>query len=269
MKKILYVVLLPIFVSCSGNILSDVASKSNDEDLLYQAQQMVNNQEWDPAITLITTKMSSSGQSMTETREALASAYGGKCGLIFMNYVTALSASSSGSAMTILKTPFVGVAVDPASCRLALSTMDLIGNFSQRTLSQNFFTAILGMVLMGSATRGYIDATPTIGDGTNDVNICTGVTNSQIDDIIIGFGYMTQNISAVSASAIGSGSLNTLTGISNTCQSIGGSSCQITDSSQITTQMRDFFRDLTNTQQYGVGTFDTTGNDLLIPGACP
>ena len=259
----------PFLISCSGNILHDVASKSNDADLLYQAQQLVNAESFDAAITLITTKMSTSGQAVVAAREALASAYGGKCGLIFLNYVTALSAATTGSAMMILKTPFVGVAVTPSACRSALATMDLIGPNSRRTLNQNFFTAILGMVLMGSATRGYIDATPAVGDGINDVNICTGVTDPQMNDIIIGFGYMTQNISAVSSASIGSSSMAALTGISTACQAVGGASCVITDPAQITTPIRDFFRDLTNTLQYGVGSYSTGGNDLLIPGSCP
>lgn len=268
MNKIILILLSSVIFSCSGNILSDVASKSNDEDYLYQAQQKINDEDFDGAIALITTKMSSSSQTHVTAREALASAYGGKCGLIFMNYVNALAAATTGSAMMILKTPFVGKAVDPTSCRLALTTMDQIGPATSRTLNQNFFTAILGMVLMGSALRGHIDNSPAIGDGTNDVNICTTVTNAQMDDIIIGFGYMSQNISSVSASVVGSGSLATLTGVTSTCQA-AGINCQITDPAIITAQIRNFFRDLTNTQQYGIGSFNTTGNDLLIPGACP
>ena len=268
MKKII-ILLFPIMISCSGNILHDVASKSNDDDLLYQAQQLLNEQLFDQAVTLITTKMSTSAQATVPAREALASAYGGKCGLIFLDYAEALSAATTGSAMTILKAPFIGSTADPTSCRTALTTMDLIGSFSTRSLNQNFFTAILGMVLMGTAARSHIDTTPTGGDGTNDVNICTTVTDAQIDDLIIGFGYMNQNISAVSAQAIGSGSLGTLTGVTATCQSVGAGSCIITDPAQITPAMRCFFRKLTNTLQYGVGTFDTTGNDALILTACP
>jgi hypothetical protein len=254
--------------SCTGNILSDVASKSNDEDYLYQAQQKINEEDFDGAIDLITTKMSTSSQASVAARETLASAYGGKCGLIFMDYVTALSAATTGSAMVILKTPFVGKAVDPTSCRSALITMDQIGPFANRTVNQNFFTAILGMVLMGSSLRGHIDNSPAEGDGVNDVNICSGITDAQIDDIIIGFGYMSQNISAVSSSAIGSGSLATLTGATSTCQA-AGIDCEVTDPSLITGPARDFFRDLTNTQEYGVGSFSTGGDDLLISGSCP
>lgn len=268
MKKLLFLS-LPFLISCSGNILSDVASKSNDSDFLFQAQQLVNAESFDAAITLITTKMSAAGQAEVAARETLASAYGGQCGLIFMNYVNALSTATSTSAMTILKTPFVGTAVNPTACRSALTTMDAIGTFSQRTTNQNFFTAILGMVLMGSAARGYVDTIPPVGDGTNDVNICTGVTNTQLDDIIIGFGYMSQNFSAVSSSSIGSGSMTALTEITTACQAVGGASCIITDPAQITTQVRDFFRDLTNSKEYGVGTFVTGGNPALIPGSCP
>lgn len=257
-----------ILAACTQNILNDVASRDSDEAILFDAETSVNNRDWDVAISHIG-RLSSGGQASAKAREILASAYGGKCGLIFVDYIEALGAATTGSAMTILKQPFIGLIVDPPQCLLALQQMDLIGVSSSRTQNQNFFTAILGMVLMGSGLRHYIDNTPVEGDGTNDVNICTVVADDEIDDIILGFGYMSQNLSAVSSSDIGGGSLTAITDMNTACQSVGGSSCSITDPAAITPQMRDFFRDLTNTTEYGVGAFSTGGNDLLITGSCP
>ncbi len=256
------------FGGCAQNLFDDAASKDSDAAILFEAEAAVNDQQWDAAIGHIS-RLSSSAQSSVRAREILASAYGGQCGLIFVDYTDALAAATTGSAMSILRQPFVGLAVDPPKCRLALAQMDLIGSPGVRDSNQNFFTAILGMVLMGSGLRQYIDNSPAVGDGTNDVDICTGMTNDQVDDVIIGFGYMSENLSTVTSTAIGGGSLSAITAMDTACQQIGGSSCQITDPSQITAQMRDFFRDLTNTAEHGVGAFSTGGNDAAIPGACP
>lgn len=271
-KKISHVLMALIagwlLAACTQNILGDVASRDSDEAILFDAESAVNARDWQTAIDHIG-RMSTGGKTTVKALEVLASAYGGQCGLIFVDYTDALAAATTGSAMSMLKQPFVGVAVDPSKCRSALAQMDLIGTPSARNANQNFFTAILGMVLMGSGVRHYIDNAPAVGDGTNDVDICSGVTNDQVDDIIIGFGYMSQNLSAVTSSAIGGGSLSAITDVNDTCQSAGGSSCQITDPAAITPQLRDFFRDLTNTVEYGVGAVATGGDDLLIPGACP
>ena len=257
-----------LMAACTQNLFNDVASKDSDDAILFNAEVAVNNQDWDIAIARIVS-MSSGGQTLIKAREILASAYAGKCGLIFVKYTEALGAATTGSAMVRLKTPFVGATVDPSQCRLALTQMDLIGLPSARNTNQNFFTAVVGMVLLGSGLRYYIDNTPTIGDGANDVDICTTVTNAQIDDLIIGFGYMSQNLSSVTSSAIGGGSLTAITDMNTACQSVGGSTCQITDPALITTQLRNFFRDLVNTLEHGVGSFSTGGNDMVIPGACP
>lgn len=255
--------------SCTGNIFQELSSKSNDADYILIAQQHLNNSEYDLAIDVLTTKLSTSAQQTTQAREILASSYGGKCGLDFMKYTTALAAQSAGSAFSMLMSPFVGVSVSPQDCRTALDTMQLIGTTSTRSLNQNAFTSILGMVLIGTALRGYADLTPALGDGTADVNICTGLTNAQVDDVILGFGFMAQNISAVSSTLIGGSSSTSLSAVISTCTTVAGASCQITDPANITVLIRDTFRDIINTTEYGIGAYSTGGNDLLIPVACP
>lgn len=255
--------------SCSRNILTDASSKTTDADYLLLAKQALNAEKYDEAILFITQKMTAGGQSQVESREVLASSYAGKCGLNFINYTNALSQQATGSAFKILMMPFVGKAVSPQDCKTSLNTMELIGSTSERTQNQNIFVAVVGMVLIGSASRGYADLNPSLGDGTADVNICTGVTDTQIDDIIIGFGFMSKNFSALSSSLIGAASQSTLNQVINTCTTVAGETCQITDPAQITVNVRNTVRDLMNTQEYGIGGYMTGGNDLLLPGSCP
>lgn len=261
--------ILILLTSCTGNLLQTLSSKSGDEDFIIEAQKALNAEDYDGAISIITTKVSGAGQITIPARETLASAYAGKCGLNFLDYTTALAAQSTGSPFRILMTPFVGITVSPSHCRTALSTMELIGTTQTRTANQNAFTSIVGMVLIGSALRAYADVAPADGDGIADISLCSGVTNTQMDDIIIGFGFMSKNFYAVSSSLVGSGASDGITDMIATCTLIAGSSCEVTDPTLITTQMRDTVRDFANTTEYGIGLYSTGGNDLLLPAACP
>ncbi len=257
-----------LLFGCSNNILSELGSKNSDDALIFDAKTAVNAQLYDSAINIITLKVSVSGQLKVQAREVLASAYAGKCGLNFINYTSGLATATTGSAFRLASAPFVGIPVLPASCLASLLTLDLIGPNAQRTLNQNAFASVVGMVLMGSATRFYTDNIPVNGDGVQDaVNISCGLTNAQIDNVILGYAYMAQNFSALSGQ-IGASSSTTISGSITTCTAIAGSSCSNTDPTQITTQMRDTMRKLLNTVQYGIGTRDGS-TALLIQAACP
>lgn len=257
-----------LLLSCSNNVLIEFGSKSSDAALLFDAQTAVNAQRYDDAITIITQKVSSSGRITSHAREILASGYAGKCGLNFLDYTTRLAAAVTGSTFVLVSAPFVGVVVDPASCLLSLQTLDLIGTNAQRTINQNAFAAIVGMVLMGTATRFYTDNIPVNGDGTQDaVDISCGLTDVQMDNIILGYAYMSQNFAALSTQ-IGASSSTTISASIATCTALAGAACSNTNPALITAPIRDTMRKLLNTVNYGVGTKDGS-TPILIQAACP
>lgn len=268
MKQVLILFLL-LITSCTVNLFEESSSRDTDEDYLAEAQNFLNQQLYQEAIDTILNKVSVPGQSRVDAREMLSSGYAGKCGMNFIDYTENLSQQTTGSSFYRLMVPFVQKAVSPADCYTALTNMQLLGSSSQRTLNQNTFMAVVGMVYMGTSLRGYADLSPSLGNGVADVNICSGLTDAQIDDVILGFGFMTENFSAVGSTLIGASSLGSIDALISTCTAIAGSSCAMTDPAQITTGVRDTVRDLINTVEYGIGSFSTGGNDLLIPGACP
>lgn len=254
-------------LSCEGNFLREISDRDTDAALLFDAQTAINSLDYDSAINILTNQLSSSAQTKSEARELLASAYAGKCGLNFIDFTTGLSEATSGSAFSLASQPFVGVEVNATYCLTSLQTLDLIGTNAERTVDQNAFASVVGMVLMGSATRLYTDNNPVNGDGAQDAaDISCSLTNDQIDEIILGYGYMAQNFSALS-SQIGSAS-STFSGSISTCESVAGSVCQITNPASIDATLRDTMKDLLNTTQYGIGTFDAN-SEILIPTACP
>lgn len=264
-----WILVLVLFLySCDKNILSSSSSLDSDDDKYSLAMKYQNSQDYDNTIATIKS-MSPNAQTATKVQELLATGYAGKCGLNFVDYINKISAISSGTALKIMMSPFVQIKVDPVSCKLALATMEQIGPTESRLLNENIFTSITGMVLLGTSLRSYADQSPTLGDGTADRNICSAITDSEIDDMIIGFGFFSKNFSYVSNSIVGSYSKNVMTDIMTTCQNVAGSSCEITDPTLITPLMRTAFRDITNTVEFGIGPFVTGGNQQLIPSACP
>lgn len=270
MKNIVLIfIMIGSFVGCNGNLYNEMSNKDADDALIFDAKTAVNGQSYDEAIDIITNRVSANGQIKTQAREILASAYAGKCGLNFINYVDALANATSGTAFQLAAAPFIGVTVDASYCLMSLHTMDLLGTYATRTVDQNAFSAVVGMVLMGTSTRTTTDNIPTLGDGIQDApNISCSATDAEIDQIVLGYGYMATNFAALSTAQIGGSSTSAFNDSIAICQSVAGSSCTITDAAQITPFIRDTMRDLLNTSQYGVGTADGS-NPLLIPAACP
>lgn len=268
MKKYFCVLLSIILTACS-NPLASLSSQTSDEYLMEEATKANNGRDYDRALEILTQRLSTSARASMKAKELLASAYAGKCGFNFVEYVENLADAVGGTAFRLAMDPFVGVELEPEYCLSALQTMDSIGTPAERTANQNTFTAITGMVLMGASLRAYSDVAPTaLGDGTVDVNLCSGVTNDQMDDVIVGYGYFTQNFAYLSAQLVGSSSFGSLQDAINVCSDIG-ISCSVTNKTDITNVVRDTFRDLINTVEFGVGSYACNDDVLLIPASCP
>ena len=263
-----FLTLLMICFGCSRNAYQDLASSDPDGYLLIQAQAAINSVSYDSAIQILTVQVSASSQAKPNFKQTLATAYAGQCGLNFANFVSGLAAASSGTAFRLLMTPFVGIVSTPASCLLGLNMMESIAPTASRTTNQNAFVSVLGMALMGSQTRTSADTTPANGDGVVDVNLCN-ISDPDTNNIILGFGFMSKNFSALSTQQLGSSSQTTLSNIISQCTAVAGSTCSITDPTLITASIRHTIRSLLNTVEYGLGSVVTNGNPVLINGACP
>lgn len=267
-KMVCKILFLFSLSNCS-NAFKDLASSDKDTELLIEAKANINSFSYTNAITILTTQVSLSSQAKTEFRETLASAYAGKCGLNFANFVNSLATSPpGGSAFNLVMKPFVGLDIDPASCLLSLNTMQLIGDTAVRNTNQNAFVSVVGMSLMGTQTRTSADINPLNGDGVVDQNLCT-LADPIIDNIILGFGFMSKNFSALSTAQVGAGTQTSINDSISQCLAVAGTTCQITNAADITPAVRNTMRDLLNTVEYGLGTVVTGGNPIAIAAACP
>ena len=273
MKNIFYITFLSIFISsCGPNALSSLGSQTSDEYYFEEATKANNNQAYDYALEILLTKLSASGQASVAGKELLASAYAGKCGFNFVEYVAALADSSSGTAFGVVMAPFVGVEIEPEFCLSALQTMDTLGAPGVRTANQNTFSAITGLVLMGASLRAAADNAPANGDGTMDTvdQICNAglVTDDQMNEIIVGYGYFVTNLTYVSAAMLGSSSFDSLNDSVTLCNSLPGADCDVTDPDNVSNDTRTAIRALLNTVEYGIGDAVTGGDPFLVGAAC-
>lgn len=270
MKNLICFIILELLLSsCRPNALTGLGSEGSDKYYLEEATKANNAQDYDSALNILLSKLSAAGRSHVDAKLLLAGAYAGKCGFNFINYTTKLAETTSGSAFKISMLPFVGVSTTPSFCWLSLQTMDSIGSSGQRTASQNTFTAITGLVMLGASLRTYADQSPAGGNGVADVNICSAVTNDQMDDIIVGYSYFEENLTYVSASLIGSSSLGSLNSVVSMCTSVAGATCTMTNKANITSGTRNAFRDLTQTVEYGIGTHVSNSTSSGVAAACP
>lgn len=268
----LYLTIFALFInSCGPNVLSGLGSQTSDEYYLEEATKANNSQNYDYALDVLLNKLSAGAQARASTKELLASAYAGKCGFNFVEYVTAL-AESTGSPFNVVMQPFVQVAAAPEYCLLALQTIDSIGAPAQRTTNQNTFSAITGLVLMGISLRAYADkdGTDNNGDGLMDVDnmVCQAgqVSDDQMNDIIVGYGYFVTNFAYI-GTMLGNASSGLSDSISM-CTSVPTADCDVTDKNSVNSDTRDIMRRLLNTTNYGIG--DEQGDDVMeIAAACP
>ncbi|MES2801549.1 MAG: hypothetical protein V4654_03575 [Bdellovibrionota bacterium] len=274
MKNILYLTIFSFFInSCGPNALSGLSSQTSDEYFMEEATKANNNQDYDYALDVLLNKLSAGARTSVTAIELLASAYAGKCGFNFVNYVTALSDSSSSAVFNVVMQPFVQVATAPEFCLLSLQTIDTLGAPGVRTANQNTFSAITGLVLMGASLRAYADKDGVGNNGSGAMDsvdmICDDalVTDDQMNDVIVGYGYFVTNLAYVSASMLGSSSFDSLNDSLEVCNDLGGE-CDVTEKDNVSAATRMAIRNLLNTTTYGIGDKPgATPGDLLV--ACP
>lgn len=270
MKKIIICLLFIFSQSCQKNLLEGFGSQDVDDFHYNDALEALNEQRYADSIAIITQQMSAAGQAQVKSRELLASAYAGRCGLNFVDYTSRLAEQSSGSPLRLTMYPFVGRIADPSFCRLSLDTIELLGPTELRTTNQNTFAAVVGMVLLGASLRTSADLVPVFGNGIADVDLCSAVSDEAIDNMLIGFGYFNRNLAYVGDGLIGSYANSNLAQVGDTCTAqFGAATCEVIDPAEITPTMRLAFRDLANTLEHGIGTYSTGGDPAMIPNACP
>lgn len=267
---VLFVLSLAIS-SCGENIFKDAATKNSEAALIEESIKRLDEKQYDEAIEILTNQISTSRQNDPDILRLTSEAYAGKCGLDAIQYIGNVKNNTSSALFSIFYQPAVGIAVLPAQCSTATSKRVAIGVVGARSQSDNIFLTVLSMFRLGANIQAAVDTSPVNGDGTLDTSVCA-MTDGQVDEVILAFGYLIENFAAISSALVGDGALGSINSLINAINSVcspAGVQCVVTDAADIDPLMRDIFRDLLNTSEYGVGSVVTNGNPIQIGQACP
>lgn len=252
----LYVLVLSSSLSCSVNVLETFSNKQTDEAYFYDARKLINDGQYDAALDVMAL-MTPTYLARREIITLKASAYAGKCGLNFMDFVAQLSNMGTTRLFPFLAAQFVGgtpARID--ACETAEDLIESIGAIAARTSDENMFLVLISFAKIGNVLSLYVDSnqngTPdTIADTGSDYDACletpravrptTAVAgdwfNADLRQLGSGITLALANIGAVSGSVnLGDASLASITGACATLATLNPAYdfCSITDPTAFT-----------------------------------
>ncbi len=269
--------------SCGFNIFETTANKDKDSALFHKAQYQLDRLEFAESIKTLKS-MTTDFQAKAEFKRILASAYAGKCGLLFLSFFKAVGEAGSVPLFQIFMKAFTQKAVDPASCYEAAVIMREIGSSaSVRSSEDNLFLAILSMAMIGSyiKSKADVDSTGGLGDGVVDTtfNSCDAqeaapgqafLTDDDVKSVVVGFSLLLENIAYLSAVAAGNSAATAVTDFLEKCNIVaagsgGDNPCLKFTIADVTQPNVIAFRNILKTSTAGLG--DCT--DEAIITCCP
>lgn len=208
-KIIILVLSLAITTSCDKpNVLTEYSKTDGDDALFYESRKMMDSENWDGAITILTTSLSASYRSQTKVKERLMHAYGGKCGINFFNLIQSLKNVSSSKMFEFALELYATQQTDITACDNSIATLHELGATADlRTNNQNVYAALLGLTRMAVALKTKFDTESSgLGDGNVDVgwNSCTPsaaashLTDADMNRVATGIGLIFENLSYLS-----------------------------------------------------------------------
>ncbi len=205
---IIIILSLALTTSCGKpNVLTEYSTTDSDQAFYLDAKNLIDDSSWDAAITILTTKLSASYRARTDVKTTLMYAYGGKCGISFLNLINNLKTAQSTEMFKIALGLFTNTNVNVAACDLAIDTLHSIGaTAADRQSEHNLFAAILGITRMGTTLHSKFDKeSGGLGDGTVDVgwnscvvsNAALRLSDDDMNRIVSGVGLIFENLAAL------------------------------------------------------------------------
>lgn len=273
--------LISINLSCSVNVLENFANKNTNEALFVDAQTLMNKADYNGVLTKISL-MSSSYSSKREVLTLKASAYGGLCGLRFLDFVDTLSNMGSTRLFPLLLSAFRAGTTTTSmdNCKLAQTTIESIGTTALRTNDENMLMVLILFAKIGNILSYYADSDQD-GTGQAAYNVCTigggtrtaggAIDDSDLRELGTGITLAVQNITAVSTTVnLGNASL---ADVQSACTQLASLNpaydfCSVTDPTGFSaTQLKGIRSLLKEDQSVGLGISSCSGD--LTACNCP
>ncbi len=180
MKKYILPLLL-VLSSCSKNIFDEIADKDTNEAKFFQAKREINSGNFALAIDLL----ESLDASFIADRDRIpiyASAYAGRCGLVFLTLLNNMQNVGSATIFAALMAAFPGAAEgNEADCVVAERSLLGIGDEAVRNGDENLLAAFNGLAKVGVILSSRADADD---DGSADAGFDQCDVNDLPDDLV-------------------------------------------------------------------------------------
>lgn len=178
-----------ILMACSENALEVFADKDTDQAKYIQAQRLMNDSNYDQAISVLLST-TSEFQTKREFRTLLASAYAGRGGLEFLKIIEAFDNATSTNLFPFLMQGFVGGSyANFTDLSLAEDVVNLIStDAAVRTEDENVLMALIYLAKLGNILSAYMDSDNDGSlDGTfADACVDADAPGTSIDDLNVG-----------------------------------------------------------------------------------
>lgn len=219
--KFWLIILMGLTLSCEKkNIFDDFASSNSDEALYLEARKHLDEFEFDDTIAIIENRLSVAYRAQKKVRSTLMYAYGGKCGISFLQIVNRMQNTTETKLFPLAMDLFQQTQVDSVHCETAAEILAGLGAASVRTTNENLFGAILGLAQVGTTLKEGLD---TDDDGQVDAgaDVCQAsgaLSDARINRVSAGIGLIFENISAITAQIDNSGMVGGLQDAQQICE---------------------------------------------------
>ena len=193
-----------LLCSCTTNLYDELAKKDTPEAVFFEAKLQINKQDYDAAINLLQT-LDASFLADRQRVPVHASAYAGRCGLVFLELLNSMQNTGSSTVLGTLMGAFnSATAADVADCIESERIMtDDIGDESVRDGDENLFMAFNSLAKIAAILSSLADTDDDdIADATFDQCDATDLPEVMVRQIGTGIGVALLSLAAVGTSYV-------------------------------------------------------------------
>lgn len=171
-NQLIILIFFIISLTACENIFNDIADKTSDEAVYFEARKQLNQRNFTTSIDLMG-NLSADFLAQRDVNLTYASAHSGRCGLDFFPLATQIedNLSSAASIYLFLTSLFLGdtdTTVTDArivDCQTSETALTSIGNETVRNADENILLGFSSLVKIGTLLNRYADLD---NDGTVD-----------------------------------------------------------------------------------------------------
>jgi hypothetical protein len=276
--KILLVSVFLLTAACNKNIFTSFANTTADDALLFEAKQALDQNEYSNAIAFIEL-MTTAGQAERETLAIKASAFAGRCGFQFLDFVENISESEGGRFFELLMQSMPSSSTTKRDdCIRAIEQLQAIStDAADRTGDENILMALVSLATIGSIFNTYMDADSDNTVDSYDHCSTADLPSNDAKEVVASLANALASLGAIGSSSVASEDMESLQGICDDLAAIDPdfNFCQATDVDDVSADHEKAMRGVIGSDNtIGLGGSSNAGcpagaDEATCAAACP